>query len=391
MAAAGASPFDSPPARDGGDSVKWRRYGGRDILPMWVADMDFAVAPPILEATRKRAAHGVFGYAEPDEALLETVCGWFARRYGWRVDPDWVVFSPGLGAAIHTACRIAGDRGDAILTPRPIYHVFRNAPEMGGRRRVDIDLRLAENGAWDLPIESLRAAAADSAARMFCLCNPENPVGKVFSRAELLQIAAVARARDLIVCAGEVHADILLDGDARHCCFAPLDADSLARTITLHSPSKAFNIAGLNLAVVVVADDDLRARYKRCAAGQVISHLNPFGLAAAAAAWGGACDEWLDSCRDYLRGNRDLLADAIDSIAGLSMARAPATFLAWIDVSRLGLADAPRHFEAHGIGMSPGADFGDADFMRLNFGCSRALLTEAIARLRRAAAASERH
>lgn len=384
-----ASIFDSPPARGGGDSVKWRRYGGRDILPMWVADMDFAAAPPILEAVRKRAAHGVFGYAEPTEELLETVCGWFERRHGWRIDPDWIVFSPGLGSAIHAACRAAGESGDAVLTQRPIYHVFRGAPAAGGRRRIDVDLRPAADGGWDFPIESLRAAADDPGARMFCLCNPENPVGKVFSRAELEQIAAVARERDLLVCAGEVHADLILDRGLRHFCFAPLDADSLARTITLQSPSKAFNIAGLNFAAVVVADEALRARYRRAAAGTP-SHLNPLGMAAAIAAWGGSCDEWLESCLDYLRGNRDLLVDAVASIPGLSLARAPATFLAWIDVSRLGLADAPRHFEAHGIGMSPGAAFGDSNFMRLNFGCSRALLAEAVSRLRRAAAARER-
>ena len=375
--------FESAPDRvtgAGGDSAKWAKYRGRDILPAWVADMDFPAAPPILRAVEERARHGVFGYSEPPAKLAEVVAEYFLRRWRWRISPEWIVWSPGLGVSIHTVCRMAGQPGDDILTPSPIYHVFRKAPAMAGRNRADVPMTLGADGQWRLEIAALEAAAGPR-ARVLQLCSPHNPNGKVFTKDELVALAEFCERKNLILSADEVHADLILDENARHHCVAALDESVADRCIVMQSPSKAFNVAGLNFAVVVIPNADLRRRYRETAAGQVISHLNPFGFAAALAAWGGECDEWLRALVAQLRKNRDALASAAAKWLGVEMSRLDSTYLAWLDVRGLNLKNPPAHFEARGVGMSPGEVFGDAGFMRLNFGCPPKTLREIMRRL----------
>ena len=315
----------------GGDSVKWGKYRGSDVLPAWIADMDFPAAPPILCAVAERAKHGVFGYSEPTRALAETVMEYFARRWEWEIRPEWIVWSPGLGVSIHTVCRMAGAPGDDILTPSPIYHVFRKAPAMAGRNRVDVPMTLAPSGEWKLEIAALEEAAGPR-ARVLQLCSPHNPNGKVFARDELSALAEFCERKNLILCADEIHADLILDENTRHFCAAALDENVANRAIVMQSPSKAFNIAGLNFAVVVIPNPELRRCYQETAAGQVISHLNPFGIAAARAAWGGECDAWLAEVVSLLRRNRDALSDAVAGWEGVEMPRLDSTYLAWLDV-----------------------------------------------------------
>lgn len=378
--------FDSAPPREGTDSHKWRKYG-RGIIPAWVADTDFPAAPPILAALRQRLQHGVFGYCDITEELRETVCEYFLRRWQWSVKPESLLFLPGLGAAIHIVCRMA--EGGGILTPSPIYHVFRYAPALAGARRLDAKMILDENERWQLPMRHLQKAAdANGAnARVLQLCNPHNPNGKIFEREELLALAEFCEKRNMFICADEVHADLILDEDRQHIPIASLDEKIAQRTITLQSPSKAFNVAGLNFAVAVVPDEKLRKKFLQAAAGKVITHLNPFGIAAAQAAWSGECDEWLKKSNAHLRKNRDKLRAAINNkkTPGITMPPLPATYLAWLNVAQLQLPDPPAHFIKHGVGMSPGADFGDPNQMRLNFGCTKNLLQEIITRIRRAA------
>ena len=374
--------FETSPDRvsgAGGDSVKWGKYRGSDVLPAWVADMDFPAAPPILRAVEGRAKHGVFGYSEPTKALAETVTEYFARKWGWEIRPEWIVWSPGLGVSIHTVCRMAGEPGDDVLTPSPIYHVFRKAPAMAGRNRVDVPMTLSASGEWKLEVAALEAAAGPR-ARVLQLCSPHNPNGKIFSRDELSALAEFCERKNLILCADEVHADLMLDENARHFCAAALDEEVANRAVVMQSPSKAFNVAGLNFAVVVIPNPELRRRYRETAAGQVISHLNPFGIAAARAAWGGECDEWLAEVVSLLRRNRDALSAAVAGWDGVEMPRLDSTYLAWLDVRGMGLENPPAHFEAHGLGMSPGEVFGDAGWMRLNFGCPPETLREMIRR-----------
>jgi cystathionine beta-lyase len=212
------------------------------------------------------------------------------------------------------------------------------------------------------------------------LCNPHNPNGKVYETSELEALGEFCLRRNLLLCADEVHADLILDEDKKHVCVASLSPDIARMAITLQSPSKAFNIAGLNFAVAVIPDDNLRARFCHALAGKVIGHLNPFGLAAAEAAWS-ECGDWLSAVIKQLRTNRDQLANAIADMPNIHMKHLASTYLAWLNVSELGSSNPPTHFESAGIGMSAGADFGDSDYMRLNFGCSQALLEKMIHRL----------
>ena len=369
--------------RECSDSSKWARYAGRDILPLWVADMDFKAPPAVLHALQQRLDHGVFGYAHSTQQLVSTTVEYIERRYNWRIDPEWLLFSPGLGASIYTVCRLA--EGGDVLTPRPIYHAFRRAPSVVGARLVDVPFHFGSDGWFLDPAEISSLAGPD--AKVFNLCNPHNPNGKVFRRADLEAIAEACLSKDMIISSDEVHADIILDEGLEHIPIASLSEEVAARSITMMSPSKAYNVAGLQFAFVIVPDPELRNRYVAAARGWSLTHPNPFAAASTIAAWGGESDEWLRATLSYLRDNRDALADAVAGIPGISMRHLESTYLAWLDVSELGLADPPKHFEAHGLGMSTGEEFGDSSYMRLNFGCSHAQLKEAASRLAAAAAA----
>ena len=371
--------------RQNSDSEKWRKYAGQDVIPAWVADVDCAAAEPILAALRSRLAHGVFGYSSPPSALAETVCSYYKRRWNWQIQPEWIVYSPGLGAGIHNSARMA--EGGGILTPQPIYHAFRKAPTLAGATRLDMPMQ-HDGKNWQLPPEAMDAALAAGNSRIFQLCNPHNPNGKVFSKDELLRIGEFCCRHDLLIFSDEVHADLILDTDAVHTPIASLAPEIAARTITLQSPSKAYNIAGLNLAFIIISDEALRQRYQQAGQGKILNHLNPFGYAAATAAYSGDCDLWLTQLLQHLRANRNKLKQAVDNADGISMTHLSATYLAWLNIDALNLAEAPAHFLRHGLGLSPGADFGDSRYLRLNFGCSQARLEEIIARLDRAVQAA---
>ncbi|WP_242392847.1 MalY/PatB family protein [Anaeromyxobacter oryzisoli] len=375
--------FDNAPDRRSTDSMKWGRYTGRDVLPLWVADMDFAAAPPILEALRERVAHGVFGYAEPWPSLLKATTDHLAGEYGWDVDPSWIVWLPGVVPGLNVARRAVGG---TAFTATPIYPPFLSAPEV----LLTAPLRRGEvRWEWDLPAVE-RALTPE--CRLFLLCHPHNPTGRAWELAELEAVHDLARRRDLVVCSDEIHCGLVLDAGRRHHPFATLSEDAARRSITLMAPSKTFNVPGLGCAFAVIPDRPLRQRFQRAMRG-IIPHVNVLGLVACEAAFrhGGP---WHRALLDYLRGNRDHLLAALRSMAPLVTTPVEATYLAWIDARATGLADPQRHFEAEGVGLSAGRAFGPGDlyqgFVRLNFGCPRAVLDEALLRMRRALAREER-
>lgn len=368
--------FDHAPDRRGTDSVKWGRYAGRDILPLWVADMDFAVAPVITDALRRRVEHGVFGYASPWPSLVEAVLAHLEREFGWVVEPAWLVWLPGLVTGLNVACRAVGG---AAITATPVYPPFLSAPG----RLLTAPLRVeGDRWAWDL---AATEAALTPDARLFMLCHPHNPVGRAWDDAELAALADLAERRDLVVCSDEVHCSLMLDAHRRHCPFATVSAAAARRSITLMAPSKAFNTPGLGCAFAIIPDAALRERFRAAMAG-IVPHLNVLGLVACEAALrdGGP---WHAALLDYLRGNRDRVLEAVRATPGLRTTHVEATYLAWIDARGTGLDDPQRSFEEAGVGLSAGGDFGPGDgyrgFVRLNFGCTRAVLDEALARLRR--------
>ncbi len=375
------SSFDTPIDRRGSDSFKWGKYAGRDILPLWVADMDFAAPPAVLAALHRRIEHGVFGYGGPWPSLTESVLAHLQGEYGWSIEPEWLVWLPGLVTGLNVACRAVDGE---VLTATPIYPPFLSAPHFSGRKLNRVDLAL-DNNRWQWDMAAVQQATT-AATRLFLFCHPHNPVGRCWSRDELLALADYAERNDLVVCSDEIHCGLILDADKRHIPFASLSPAAAQRSITLLAPSKTFNIPGLGCAFAVIPNPALRRRFEQAMHG-IVPHVNVLGLAACEAALRHGGD-WHRELIAYLHGNRDRVAATMASLPGVRMAPVEATYLAWIDVRDLRLAKPAAHFEAHGIGLSDGADFGAPGWLRLNFGCPRATLDEALTRFERAVRAA---
>jgi len=377
----GVFDFDEVIDRRGTASEKWEKYRGRDILPMWVADMDFRSPPAVIEALHRRTEHGVFGYTGPPPELVAATLSMLERDHGWQVDPGWIVWLPGLVSGLNVTCRAVGEDGDEVLTLTPVYPPFFSAPGNSRRGVVRVPLR-EENNRWGIDFERLEAAVTPR-TRLFMLCNPHNPVGRVFDRAELQGLADFCLQRGIVICADEIHCGLLLDPDKRHIPIASLAPEVAQSTITLMAPSKTFNTAGLGCAFAVIPSEALRRRFRQVKAG-IVPMLNPYGYLAATVAYRD-CVDWRAALIDYLRANRDTLAAALGRMAGgLTMAPVEATYLAWIDVRGTGVSGPVRFFEAAGVGLQDGCDFDGAGFVRLNFGCPRSVLQEALARMSRA-------
>ncbi|MBI5580574.1 MAG: putative C-S lyase [Deltaproteobacteria bacterium] len=373
--------FDEVIDRRGSASEKWEKYRSRDIIPMWVADMDFRSPPAVIEALHRRTEHGVFGYTGPPSELVEATRSMLDREYGWQVDPDWIVWLPGLVSGLNVTCRAVGEDGDEVLTLVPVYPPFLSAPGYSRRGVVRVPLR-EENNRWGLDFERLEAAVTPR-TRLFMLCNPHNPVGRVFDRGELQGLADFCLQRGIVICADEIHCGLLLDPGKRHIPIATLGSEVAQSTITLMAPSKTFNTAGLGCAFAVIPSDTLRSRFRLAKAG-IVPMLNPYGYLAARVAYRD-CADWHAALIDYLKANRDTLAEALGRMNGrLSMAPVEATYLAWIDMRGTGIPGPVRFFEEAGVGLQDGRDFDGAGFVRLNFGCPRSVLKEALARMSRA-------
>ncbi len=378
--------FDRIIDRTGTGSEKWERYAGRDVLPMWVADMDFASPPCVLEALHRRVDHGVFGYTTPPRSTVDAIVAHLATQYGWQVEPEWLVFTPGVNRGMNLVCRALGERGQSIVVPSPVYPPFFGAVTNSQRRLVDVPLARRPGERWEFDFEAL-AARTPTDATLLLLCHPHNPVGRAWSRAELEQVAAFCLERNLWICSDEIHAGLEFDG-RHHTPLATLSPEIAARTVTLLAPSKTFNLPGLGLAFAVVPQPEIRKRLLGARAGLVPPDLSPLAHAAAEAAYRDG-EPWRRELVAYLQGNRDHLASFIArETPELKLPPIEATYLAWIDATALGLADPAKHFEEHGLGLNDGAGFGGPGFVRLNFGCPRATLDEGLRRLRAAVLAA---
>ena len=373
--------FDHPPDRRGSDSIKWSKYAGRDILPLWVADMDFSAPPAVIATLQQRMEHGVFGYGGPWPTLTESVLAHLESEYNWHIAPEWIVWLPGLVTGLNVACRaVDGD----VLTATPIYPPFLSAPKFSGRRLQRCALAQID-GDWQWDKLALKSALT-ATTRLFLLCHPHNPVGRCWNRDELLDLAAFAEENDLVVCSDEIHCGLILDADKRHIPFASLSPAAAKRSITLMAPSKTYNVPGLGCAFAVIPDPVLRHRFEHAMHG-IVPHVNVLGLAACEAAYRD-CGDWHEALIAYLAANRDRVFVAVNGEKGVKMSRVEATYLAWIDVRGLGLDSPAAHFEAHGLGLSDGQDFGAPGWLRLNFGCPRSTLEEALRRFQLACRAA---
>ncbi|WP_312739681.1 PatB family C-S lyase [Cedecea neteri] len=371
--------FDEWIDRRHSDSSKWNKFA-ENVLPMWVADMDFRSPPCILEALQARVQHGVFGYGKRPDELIDVLTERLASRYQWHIKPEWLVFLPGVVSGLNLCVRACTAASESTIAPTPIYPPFRKASELARRTQINAPLRLKEKR-WILDPEALTASLTGN-EKLLMLCNPQNPGGTVYRRHELEQHLAFAHRHELIVCSDEIHCDLLLEPGVTHIPFATLSEDAAQRSVTLLSPSKTFNIAGLGASVAVIPNPELRRKFKAARAG-IVPEVDVLALTAAEAAWRDG-EAWLQALLVYLRANRDRLTQAVNATPGLTMISPEATYLGWIDASGLGVEHPAEFFLNAGLGFSPGIDFGEKQFVRINFGCTAALLEEAISRLQNA-------
>ena len=378
--------FDTVIDRRTSHSSKWAKYHDRDVLPFWVADMDFRAPPFILQALRERLDHGIFGYTTTPPELVEAVLDWLATEFDWNVAPNAVVWLPGVVTGFNLACRAVGAPGDSVMMNIPVYYPFLSAPENGGRNGIEVPLALSGRGGWEIDFDAMGAALAPR-TRLFLLCNPQNPTGRMYSEGELVELAKFCDRHDLLICSDEIHCSLRLDAHRRHIPIATLSEGIAARTITLMAPTKTYNVPGLGCSFAIIPDAALRRRFLHARAG-LVPGISPFAYAAATAAYLDGSD-WLPSLLDYLRGNRNALQACVAGLPGVRMTHVEATYLGWIDVRELRLDDPLRHFEAHGIGLSDGAQFHGPGFVRFNFGCPRATLDAGLLRFAAAVRAAQ--
>ncbi|MBU1070485.1 PatB family C-S lyase [Myxococcota bacterium] len=378
--------FETPVNRRDTASLKWEHYGTRDVVPMWVADMDFPSPPAVMEALHRRVDHGVFGYTLPPRELIGVMLEMLAREYGWRVQEEWIVFLPGLVCGLNVTCRAVGDPGDAVVTFTPVYPPFLTVPKLSGRELVTVPLRDAGTR-WEMDLQALEAAITPR-TRLLLLCSPHNPAGRVWTRAEQEALADVVERHDLIVCSDEIHAGLVLDAGVEHIPFAALSPELARRTITLHAPSKTYNVPGLGCAFAVIPDEALRRAFRGAMDG-IVPHVNLLGYEAALAAYRDG-EPWRQALLAQLRRNAARVEEAVSQMPGLRTWPVEATYLAWIDARGLclpdpgGAKDPAAFFEAAGVGLSDGAPFGAPGFVRLNFGCPPSQLETALSRMRAA-------
>lgn len=376
--------FDHPPERRGTDSQKWQKYAGRDILPLWVADMDFRSPPAITEALHRRVDHGIYGYARPVQSTTDTMVAALESRYGWKIDPAWIVWLPGLVVGLNVTAQAFAEPGDEVLTLSPVYPPFMTAPKNSARVSVQVPFEL-NNGAWVINWDALERAVTPR-TRLFYLCNPHNPLARVWRREELVRLAEFCVRHQLILCSDEIHCDLILDPKLPHIPTALISPEIAARTITLMAPSKTYNMPGLGTSLAVIPDAARRARFIRATAG-IVAEVNTLGFTACETAYRD-CEPWRQALLAYLRGNRDYLVEFVQRELPGIIIEAPieATYLAWLNVSALSLADPIAHFEKHGVGLSDGAYFGapKGRYVRINIGCTRATLVEALRRMKTA-------
>ncbi|MGC9348822.1 MAG: MalY/PatB family protein [Anaerolineae bacterium] len=382
--AADAFDFDRIIDRTHTNSAKWQRYG-EDVLPMWVADMDFRSPPALIRALHDRVEHGVFGYPGIPEDLREIIAERLARLYDWKVGPDAITFLPGIVAGFNLATQALVSPQEGLMIQTPVYMHIRHAAEVAGVRGSAMSLSLEADGHYTIDFDAFERTIEDH-TKMFLLCNPHNPVGRVFTRSELERMAEICMRHNVSICSDEIHCDLIYN-DHRHIPIAALAPEIAEKTVTLMAPSKTFNIAGLHCGFAVIPNAELRRRYRKAGKG-LMGTPNLLGYTAARAAYREG-QAWLDALLAYLEDNRDLLVKYVEAHLPQLRVKAPeGTFLAWIDCRKADLPTSPHRFflEEARVAMNEGAAFGPGGegFVRLNFGCPRELLLEGLGRIRHA-------
>ncbi|WP_269523892.1 MalY/PatB family protein [Coraliomargarita parva] len=374
--------FDSCPDRNGYGSLKWDKYKDSDILPLWVADMDFTSAPEIIAALQARLNHGVYGYTIPFDEPVDAVLGYLQRQHGYSAKASWLNFLPGMVPAINLCCHAFCGPDDSVMTATPVYPPFLSAPEYAGRELIKVPLCLNEKDQWTLDFEAMEASIKPN-TKLLILCSPHNPVGRVYTREELTALAEFCERHDLVLISDEIHCDLVFDESVKHIMTATLSESIAQRTVTLMAPSKTYNLPGLACTFSVIENPKLRLQFQKTIRG-IITEVNCFGYAACTAAYNQG-EPWRQALLTYLKDNYNLLYAFIrNELPQITFRPMQATYLAWFDVSRLGLKNPIKFFEDHGVGLSDGTPFAGPQHVRLNFGCPRSRLQEGLEKIKSA-------
>ena len=371
--------FDEIIDRTNTNSYKWEKYAGRDILPLWVADMDFKAAPPILDAMKHITEHGILGYSQTPKELNEVVVKRLKEQHHWEIDTDWIVWLPGLVPGLHTTCRAIGEAGDEVLTVTPVYRPFMESVEYAYKKLVTVPFLVDESGYHSFDFEAIEKAITPK-TKLFLICNPHNPNGRVFSKEELSKLSEICLKYNIAICSDEIHCDLILDDSKKHISIASLNKDIENQTITLLSPSKTFNIAGLGCSFAIIPNAQIRQKFMHAKYG-MLPMLSWFAFEAALVAYRD-CEDWRQELVNYLRENQQYLLQEINAIEGLQMKPLEATYLAWVNFSETGIKNYVEYLETKGIGVQDASIFGGKGYFRLNFATQRARLEEAIRRMK---------
>ena len=378
------SDFEQLIERRGSDSIKWTLFD-EDVLPMWVADMDFRAPQAVITALQQRVEHGVFGYPHEPPRLRDVVVDWIARHYKWAVQPDALVFLPNVAVGFNLAIQAGGKPGSGLLFQPPIYFPILDTPKHAGLEARPSELVRGEDGRYEIDYDDVERVAGERCSA-FILCNPHNPVGRVFCLEELEKLGETCLRHDLLICSDEIHADLVYDG-RRHIPIASIDPEIAARTITLIAPNKTFNVAGISCAIAVVPNPELRQRLEDARRG-IVPHVGIMSYVMTDAAYRHG-EQWLSQLIVYLAKNRSFAEEFVrNQLPGVRVAPIEGTYLAWLDCRDLGLEEPPRAFflrEAR-VGLDDGARFGPGGegFARLNFATPRSNLLDGLQRMRRA-------
>ena len=378
--------FDEIIPRRGTHAIKWDMDSDPDVLPMWVADMDFRTAPAVVEALKRRVEHGVFGYAQAPQSYYAAIVDWFARRHDWRLEPQWILPTTGVIPALSAILRALTRPGDKVLVQTPVYNHFFISIRNSQCEAAENDL-IYRHGTYTIDFDDMERKAADPEVKVMLLCNPHNPAGRVWSPEELRRIGEICLRNDVFIVADEIHCELVMPGH-RYTPFASLCGEFLRRSVTCCSPSKAFNLAGVQVANIFAADDSIRRQVEQALRINETGEISPFAIDALTAAYDKGA-EWLDELNEYLWANYRFLREYF----GRHLPQCPVlplegTYLVWTDCRAAGLTSdelAERLLTEGRLRVNSGTMYGAAGegFIRLNIACPRALLAEGLERLRK--------
>ncbi len=381
--------FDTVIDRRGTSCEKWDMcdsiFGGEDLLPLWVADMDFQAPPEVVEVLKHRAAHGIYGYTAYADSAYDAAVSWFSKRHGWDIEKEWIIYSPGVVPAMSLLVQTLTSPGDGVIIQRPVYHPFMRVVEANGRKLLNSPLRQNPDGNYEMDFDDLRAKAQDPSARMMLLCSPHNPAGRVWRVEELRELIDICAERNILIVSDEIHCDLVYHG-VKHTPLPLVRPDYSDKIITCTAPSKTFNLAGLQLANIIISDEKLRKEYRNATIKNGVYEPNYFTAAAMEAAYDHGAP-WLDEVMNYVKGNLEYLKETFASeLPAVRVIEPEGTYLVWTDFRAYGLdhSELLRLFVQEAkVAPGQGSIYGPEGegFMRFNLACQRSILAEGLSRI----------